>query len=70
MKEVAEGNIKPEQFTEEALHIKLHGHCQQKAVASTEPTRQMLSFPVIIPLMKYLPDAVACWCFRLRRGTL
>jgi FAD/FMN-containing dehydrogenase/Fe-S oxidoreductase len=57
MKEVAEGNIKPEQFTEEALHIKLHGHCQQKAVASTEPTRQMLSFPV-----NYTVDEIPAGC--------
>ena len=32
-------------FTKEKKHIKLHGHCQQKAVASTEDTKFILSFP-------------------------
>lgn len=44
-KEVAAGNITPEQFTGEKLNMKLHGHCQQKAIASTNPTIKMLSFP-------------------------
>lgn len=46
VREVKRGRIKPEQFTDSSLQIKLHGHCQQKAVASTKPTKQMLSFPV------------------------
>lgn len=33
------------QFTEDAKKIKLHGHCQQKAVASTKETIRMLSLP-------------------------
>ncbi len=45
-READKGNIKPEHFTDSALKILLHGHCQQKAVASTEPTRRMLSMPV------------------------
>jgi Fe-S oxidoreductase len=45
MREVAKGNIKKEQFNTEMRHIKLHGHCQQKSVASTLPTRQMLELP-------------------------
>jgi FAD/FMN-containing dehydrogenase/Fe-S oxidoreductase len=45
MREVAKGNIKKEQFNTEKRHIKLHGHCQQKSVASTLPTRQMLELP-------------------------
>ncbi|MFO7935638.1 MAG: FAD-linked oxidase C-terminal domain-containing protein, partial [Bacteroidales bacterium] len=32
-------------FHGRTVRIKLHGHCQQKAVASTEPTRKMLSIP-------------------------
>ncbi len=32
-------------FTEEPAVVQLHGHCQQKAIASTEPTRAMLSIP-------------------------
>ena len=43
--ETAKGNITPKSFTEEEKHILLHGHCQQKAVASTSPTILMLSLP-------------------------
>ncbi len=43
--EMEKGNITAEQFTAEEKQILLHGHCQQKAVASTEPTRKMLSLP-------------------------
>jgi len=32
-------------FTKEKARIKLHGHCQQKAIASTEPTMRILSIP-------------------------
>jgi len=41
----AKGRIKSEMFTTRTQHIKLHGHCQQKAIASTAPTKAMLSFP-------------------------
>jgi FAD/FMN-containing dehydrogenase/Fe-S oxidoreductase len=33
-------------FTSEKRMIKLHGHCQQKAIASTAPTIRVLSIPV------------------------
>ena len=46
MREVEKGKISETQFTDNYLQIKLHGHCQQKAVASTTQTRRMLSFPV------------------------
>lgn len=46
MREVKKHKITKEQFTEEKEFILLHGHCQQKAVASTVPLRAMLSFPV------------------------
>jgi len=46
VQEIEKGNIRKEQFTDEAKTIKLHGHCQQKAVASTLPTRKMLELPV------------------------
>jgi Fe-S oxidoreductase len=39
------GNIGKEQFTAEKKTIKLHGHCQQKAIASILPTRKMLELP-------------------------
>ena len=31
-------------FNETNQHVKLHGHCHQKAIGSTEATKQMLSF--------------------------
>ncbi|TNF44212.1 MAG: FAD-binding oxidoreductase, partial [Bacteroidetes bacterium] len=43
--EIDKGNITSEQFCSEEKHILLHGHCQQKAVASTEPSKKMLSLP-------------------------
>jgi FAD/FMN-containing dehydrogenase/Fe-S oxidoreductase len=45
MKEVDAGRIKKEQFTNATLKIKLHGHCHQKALSSTGPTKEMLSLP-------------------------
>lgn len=45
-RETEKGNIKSSQFTGEARKVLLHGHCQQKAVASTSPTIRMLSLPV------------------------
>ncbi len=44
-KEIKAGRISKENFTKEKLNIKLHGHCQQKATASTEATKFILSFP-------------------------
>lgn len=43
MREVAKGKIKKEQFTTRKQSIKLHGHCHQKSLASTGPTKEMLS---------------------------
>jgi Fe-S oxidoreductase len=45
-REIDRGNITPDQFTDRHASILLHGHCQQKAIASTAPTRRMLSLPV------------------------
>jgi len=45
MREAGKGRIRPEQFTQEARSIKLHGHCHQKSLSSTGPTREMLSLP-------------------------
>ena len=44
--EMGKGNIRSEQFCTAEKTIKLHGHCQQKAIASTLPTRKMLELPV------------------------
>lgn len=46
VQEMEKGKIGPDQFTYEAKIIKLHGHCQQKAIASTLPTKRMLELPV------------------------
>ena len=32
-------------FSKETVQVKLHGHCQQKSIASTEQTIKMLSIP-------------------------
>lgn len=45
VQELGKGKIRKEQFTSEPKQIKLHGHCQQKAIASTLPTRKMLEIP-------------------------
>jgi FAD/FMN-containing dehydrogenase/Fe-S oxidoreductase len=39
------GLIDKNLFTKQARNIKFHGHCQQKAVASTQSTMKVLSFP-------------------------
>jgi FAD/FMN-containing dehydrogenase/Fe-S oxidoreductase len=39
------GNIDRKAFTTEKKHIKLHGHCQQKSIASTAATKTMLTIP-------------------------
>ncbi len=45
VQETAKGNIREEQFTQESKHIKLHGHCYQKAFHLVGFTEKMLSFP-------------------------
>jgi FAD/FMN-containing dehydrogenase/Fe-S oxidoreductase len=44
-REYKAGNIKKELFTLSTAKIKLHGHCQQKSIASTEAAMAMLSIP-------------------------
>lgn len=43
--EIKKGHITPQSFTKEKRHIKLHGHCQQKALSSVDPSQQLLSLP-------------------------
>ena len=43
--ELHNGHINNALFTHKPLHIKLHGHCHQKALSSVLPTRQMLQIP-------------------------
>ena len=45
VQEMNKGKVNSDMFTNETLQIKLHGHCQQKAIGSTLPTRQMLELP-------------------------
>lgn len=45
MREADEGKISSDLFSEEPLQIKLHGHCHQKAIVTTEFSRRMLSLP-------------------------
>jgi len=43
--EITAGKIDRELFTKKTGKIKLHGHCQQKAIASTDATKKILAFP-------------------------
>ena len=43
--EIQKGNIDSSLFTKEKKLIKLHGHCQQKALSSVLPSVKMLSLP-------------------------
>ncbi len=42
MREVAKGNITPEQFCDTTLEIWLHGHCHQKSLVGIDKTAAML----------------------------
>jgi len=44
-REIETGNIKKSSFTVEKRHIKLHGHCQQKALSSVASSVKMMSLP-------------------------
>jgi len=43
--EIDNQRIRQDSFTKRELKIRLHGHCQQKAIASTESLKKVLSFP-------------------------
>ncbi|MDR2272944.1 MAG: FAD-binding protein [Sphingobacterium sp.] len=45
LREIHAGNIAKDQFAADHKVIKLHGHCQQKALGLLSATEQMLSFP-------------------------
>jgi FAD/FMN-containing dehydrogenase/Fe-S oxidoreductase len=45
-READSGRIQREAFTQEIRHIKLHGHCHQKALASLTSTVKALELPV------------------------
>ncbi|MCF1715498.1 FAD-binding protein [Flavihumibacter sp. RY-1] len=44
-KEISMARISPEVFTKEKKQVKLHGHCQQKAISSVGSSVQLLSLP-------------------------
>ena len=44
-REIEMKHISKDVFTKEKRVIKLHGHCQQKAISSMVPTKKMLSLP-------------------------
>src|SRR5690606_12047149 len=44
-KEIDKGIIHPEQFSSAKQHIKLHGHCYQKAFHLVGYTEKVLAFP-------------------------
>ncbi|MBL7763451.1 MAG: 4Fe-4S dicluster domain-containing protein, partial [Chitinophagaceae bacterium] len=44
-KEIDKGRINKGSFTKEKREIKLHGHCQQKALSSVAPSVKILSLP-------------------------
>ncbi|HYW94013.1 MAG TPA: FAD-linked oxidase C-terminal domain-containing protein, partial [Bacteroidales bacterium] len=44
-RETDAGRITKDMFTSDKREIKLHGHCQQKAIASTSDTLKILSIP-------------------------
>jgi Fe-S oxidoreductase len=55
--EIEKGNILPKQFTKEKRTIKLHGHCQQKALSSVIPSVRSLSMPE-----NYTVEVIASGC--------
>ncbi len=57
VREIAKGNIKPEQFSNEPKKISLHGHCQQKAVGSLQSTVQVLTLPA-----RYTVEVIPSGC--------
>lgn len=44
-KEIIDGKITPDSFSEETKEIKIHGHCHQKSLSSVEATFAMLNLP-------------------------
>jgi Fe-S oxidoreductase len=45
VKAFEEGVFDSSRFTKDSIEVKLHGHCQQKSIASTAPTLKLLSIP-------------------------
>lgn len=56
-REIEKGNISADSFTKEKKQIKLHGHCQQKALSSVDPSSKLLSLPE-----NYTVEIIASGC--------
>lgn len=56
-RELQKGNISSEQFTDETLYIKLHGHCHQKALSSVDFSAWALSLP-----RNYIVEVIPSGC--------
>lgn len=57
MREFKKGQIKSESFTSISKQIKLHGHCHQKALATTRTSIEMLEIPT-----NYSVDEISSGC--------
>lgn len=44
--EIAEGNIRADQFTDKRATVKIHAHCHQKALSNSSRTFDILNLPV------------------------
>ena len=56
-REIEQGNITKDIFTQESKSILLHGHCQQKAVSNLSDSVKVLSFPT-----NYTVETIASGC--------
>jgi len=56
-REIEQGNITQDLFTQESKSILLHGHCQQKAVSNLSDSVKVLSFPT-----NYTVETIASGC--------
>jgi len=56
-RELQRGNITSDQFTEDTLYIKLHGHCHQKSLSSTDFSAFALSLP-----RNYIVEVIPSGC--------
>lgn len=55
--EITKGNIRSDQFTTNALNIKIHNHCYQKALSDQKCTFDILNLPV-----NYKPTIIPSGC--------
>ncbi|MGB1242262.1 MAG: hypothetical protein ACPG49_07065, partial [Chitinophagales bacterium] len=56
-RELQRGNITSDQFTEDTRYIKLHGHCHQKSLSSTDFSAFALSLP-----RNYIVEVIPSGC--------